>query len=100
VRSHEEHCYCAQDQEIKIPPRPLLQFLVRHSVVARTERLPEMTRCKRAEGEPERWRMRELVAQFVAEEKIVEWNQHDPVRQTDNTDEQQPHEDAAYNIAD
>ena len=35
--------------------------------------------------------MRELAAQFVAEEKIVERNQHDPVRQTDNADEQEPH---------
>ena len=59
-----------------------------------------MTRCKRAEGEPERRRMRELLAQFVAEEKIVEWNQHDPVRQTDNDNEQESHKHAAQNIAD
>ena len=44
--------------------------------------------------------MRKFAAQFVAEEKIMEWNQHDPVRQTDNADEQQLHEDAAYNVAD
>ena len=59
-----------------------------------------MTRCKRAEGEPKGRRMRELLAQFVAEEKIVERNQHDPIRQTDNADEQEPHKHAAHNVAD
>ena len=59
-----------------------------------------MTHCKRAEGEPERRRMRELAVQFVAKEEIVEWNQHDPVRQTDNADEQELHKHAAYNVAD
>jgi hypothetical protein len=44
--------------------------------------------------------MRELAAQFVAEEKIVEWNHHDPLRQTNNADEQEPHKQAAYNVAD
>src|SRR6266850_7152122 len=99
MRSHEEHRDCAQDQEIKIPACPLLQLLVSHSVVAHAERLPEMTRGERAEGEPEHGRMRELAAQFVAEEKIVEWNQHDPVRQTHNADEQEPHKHAANNVA-
>jgi hypothetical protein len=44
--------------------------------------------------------MRELAPQFVSEEKIVERNQHDPIRQTDNADEQEPHKHAAYNVAD
>ena len=43
--------------------------------------------------------MRELLAQFVAEEKIVERNQHDPIRQTDNANEQEPHKHAAHNVA-
>ncbi len=44
--------------------------------------------------------MRELAAQFVTEQKIVERNQHDPIRQTDNADEQEPHKYAANNVAD
>jgi hypothetical protein len=43
--------------------------------------------------------MRELAVQFVAKEEIVEWNQHDPVRQTDNDYEQEPNKYAAYNVA-
>ena len=35
-----------------------------------------------------------------AEQQIVERNQHDPVRQTDNADEQEPHKHAANNVAD
>ncbi len=97
---HDEHRDRAQDQQIDIPARPLLQLLVRHRVVAHAERFPEMTRCERAESEPERRRLRELAAQFVAEQKIMEGNQHDPVRQTDNADEQEPHKHATYNVAD
>ena len=59
-----------------------------------------MTGCKRAENEPENRRVCELTSQFVAEEKIVERNQHDPLRQTDNASEQEPHKHAAKNIAD
>ncbi len=59
-----------------------------------------MTGCERAESEPEHGRLRELAAQFVTEEKIVQRNQYDPIGQTDNADEQESHEDAAYNVAD
>jgi hypothetical protein len=59
-----------------------------------------MTGCERTKGEPERRRLRELTPQFVAEEKIVERNQHDPVRPTDNTQEQKPYKRTAKNVAD
>ena len=59
--------------------------------------LSKMTGCERAKGEPERRRMRELEAQFVSEDNIVERNQHDPVRQTDNAYEQEPHKHTAEN---
>jgi len=58
-----------------------------------------MTGSKRAESEPENRRLRELASQFLAEENIVERNPHDPVRQTDNTYEQEPHKHAAKNVA-
>ena len=59
-----------------------------------------MTGRERAEGEPQHRRLRELAAQFVTEQQIMEGNQHDPVRQTDNADEQQLHKHAAYSVPD
>jgi hypothetical protein len=68
VRGHNEHRQCAQYQKIYIPPHPLLQLFVGHGVIARLERLPEMSGRERAEGEPECRRMCELAAQFVAKQ--------------------------------
>src|SRR5213079_1011866 len=87
-------------QEIYTPAHPLLELIVGQRVIARLERLPEMSGCERAEGEPEYRRMRELAAQFVAEQQIVERNQHDPVRQTDDADEENPSGHAAHEVQD
>ena len=53
---------------------------------------------QRAEREPERRRVRDLAAQFVAEQQIVQRNQHDPVRQSDDADEENPGEHAAHEV--
>ena len=86
MRGHHEHRQRAQYQKIYILADSLLELFVGHCVIARLQRLPEMSSGERAEDEPECRRMRELVAQLVAEEQIVERNQHDPVRQTDDGD--------------
>ena len=57
-----------------------------------------MSGRERAEGEPECRRMRKLAAQFVAEQQIVERNQNDPVRQTDDADEENPRDRAAHEV--
>src|SRR5947209_156419 len=72
----------------------LFQLVVGHRVISRLERFPEMADRERAEGEPECRRMRELAAQFIAQQQIVEWNQHDPVRQTDDANEKNPGDNA------
>jgi len=81
---HHEHRQRAQHQEIYIPAHPLLQLVFGHHVISRLERFPEMSSRERAESEPECRRMRKLAAELVAEQQIVERNQHDPVRQTDD----------------
>jgi hypothetical protein len=81
-----------------VPAHPLLQLVVGHHIIARLERLLEMSGRERAEGEPECWRTHELVAQLVAEQQIVERNQHDPVRQTDDADDENPPHNTAYEV--
>jgi hypothetical protein len=43
--------------------------------------------------------MRELAAQFAAEQQIVKVNQHDPLRQTDDADEEDRQENAAHDVS-
>jgi hypothetical protein len=43
--------------------------------------------------------MRELAAQFAAEQQIVKLNQHDPLRQTDDADEEDRQENAAHDVS-
>src|SRR5262249_20266898 len=51
-----------------------------------------------AEREPEWRRMRALTAQFITEKEIVQRYQHDPVRQTDNANEENPRQHAGEEI--
>lgn len=57
-----------------------------------------MSGRERAEREPECRRIRELVAQFVPKQQIVKRNQHDPVRHTDDVDEENPCHYAAHEV--
>ena len=42
--------------------------------------------------------MRDLAAQFITHQQIVQRDQHDPVRQTDNANEENPRKHAAQEI--
>ena len=44
------------------------------------------TAPERTESEPQCRQMRELAAQFVAKQQIVKRNQHNPLRQTDENE--------------
>ena len=39
------------------------------------------------------------MAQFIAKQKVVQWNQDDPIRQADNADEQEPDKHTATNVS-
>src|SRR6266576_6241267 len=57
-----------------------------------------MSSSERAEGEPECRRLRKLTAQFVAKQQIVKRNQHDPVWQTNDADQENPCDYAAHQV--
>jgi hypothetical protein len=55
-----------------------------------------VTGCERTEGEPECRRICKLAAQFIAKQQIVQRDQHDPVRQSNDADEENPGDYAAH----
>src|SRR5207248_7911341 len=57
-----------------------------------------MSSPERAEGEPECRRLRKLAAQFVAKQQIMKRNQHDPVWQTNDADQENPCDHAAHEV--
>src|SRR6266480_5393983 len=57
-----------------------------------------MSSPERAEGEPECRRLRKLAAQFVAKQQIVKRNQHDPVWQTNDADQENPCDYSAHQV--
>ena len=95
VRGHHEHRDRAQHEQVDIPARALLELVLGHRVVADVERLPEMARGESAEHQPQTpaFAMM-LLAQLVAEQQVVQRNQHDPVRKPDDADEEEPGERA------
>src|SRR5262249_32791670 len=57
-----------------------------------------MTDRYRSEREPKTRRLRELVSEVFPEQQRVQWNQDDPVWQTDYADQENPRDYAAHDF--
>ena len=96
VEAEHEHAHRLEDQQVGIPAQRLLHLPLGQLAVALAEGGHHLRDGDAAEGRPEAGRAADLLPHLGVEQVAAERDEHDPVGQTDEGDQNQPGQHRAH----